>query len=250
MSAETQLFIQYQPGSQDQQQDMSACLAGADALVIDPYGCRPEQALDLPLENTLLFNGDPQRDSGWIGKDRCHWVCAGGLDETLRLRDLWPALNWVPQLTVYKPEVSYRFSGPAIGEGFAFYIPDTAAIKGWRVTDGDISLTEAITLATELGFDTLWLHSQEAEFRGRGLELEMLERVSGGPLDIWISGGVTELQHLSNLVQVGGVAAVVVPAELAQELGVQALRQALTAEIPQQEIPVHVVTREIQSGEV
>ncbi|MEJ2530100.1 MAG: hypothetical protein P8Z39_08620 [Gammaproteobacteria bacterium] len=73
---------------------------------------------------------------------------------------------------------------------------------------------------------------------------------SGGPLAIWISGGVTKLQHLRNLVQVGAADAVIVDAEFAQEVGVQAMRQALTAEIPQQEVPLHVVTKETQTGEV
>lgn len=247
MAEEIRLFVQYGPG---QGEEMEACLAGADAQVFDPCVCTPEQDPQLLEEETLLLNGDPQRDSGWLGNDRCYWVCTGGLDETLRLQHQWPDLNWVPRLTVYKPAVSYRFSGPAIGEGFSFYIPDTAAIKGWRVTDGDVSLTEAITQATKLGFDTLWLHSQEAESRGNGLELEMLEKASGGPLAIWLSGGITKLQHLSNLVRVGGAAAVVVPAEFAQEIGMQALRQALTSEIPHQEIPVQVVSGEMQTGEV
>lgn len=247
MGEEIRLFVQYGPG---QVEEMETCLADADAQVFDPCGCTPEQDAQLLEEEILLLNGDPQRDSRWLGNDRCSWVCTGGLDETLRLQVQWPELNWVPQLTVYRPAVSYRFSGPAIGEGFSFYIPDTSAIKGWRVTDGDVSLTEAITLATKLGFDTLWLHSQEAESRGNGLELEMLEKASGGPLAIWLSGGVTESQHLRNLVRVGGAAAVVVPAEFAQEIGMQALRQALTSKLPLQEIPVQVVASEMQTGGV
>ncbi|MCW8981664.1 MAG: hypothetical protein OQJ83_09780 [Altibacter sp.] len=250
MNEEIRLFVQYKPGAQDQQKEKLACLAGADALVIDPCNCTSEQYLELPVENTLLLNGDPQRDSDWLGSDLCHWICTKGLNETSRLRDQWPQLNWVPQLTVYKPSISYRFSGPAIGEGFSFYIPDTAAIKGWQVTDGDVSLTEAITQATELGFNTLWLHSQEAELQGKGLALEMLEKTHGGPLAIWISGGVTELKHLSNLARVDGAAAVVVNEELARETGMEALQQALVTENRIQEVPVHFIPKEAQTSEV
>lgn len=250
MNESTRLFVQYKPGSPDQQEERLACLAGADGLVIDPCSCTAEEYLQLPAENTLLLNGDPQRDTGWVGSDLCHWICTKGLAETSRLRDQWPELNWVPQLTVYKPSISYRFSGPAIGEGFSFYIPDTAAIKGWQVTDGDVSLTEALTRATELGFDTLWLHSEAAESRGKGLELEMLEKAHGSPLAIWISGGVAEVKHLSNLARVGGVAAVMVNEAFVREEGMDKLQQALIAEIPLQETSVHFIPMETQAGEV
>jgi hypothetical protein len=250
MSEEIRLFVQYQPGSLDQQEEVFTCLTGADALVIDPGSCTPEQSLGSPVEHKLLLNGDPQRDTGWIDSDLCYWICTGGLDETQRLRDQWPELNWVPQLTVYKPSISYRFSGPAIGEGFSFYTPDTAAIKGWQVTDGDVSLTQAITRATELGFDSLWLHSQQAESRGNGLELEMLEKACGGPLAIWISGGVAELKHLGNLARVGGAAAVVVNEVFAREIGMETLRQALNAEILSPQVSVDFIPRETQMGEV
>ncbi len=247
MSEKTSLFVQYKSESWDQQ-DGADCLVGADALIIDPRGCTAKQYMQLPVDNTLLVDGDPQRHSDWLDSD--HWICTGGLVETVRLRDRWPELNWVPQLTVYKPSIGYRFSGPAIGEGFSFYIPDTAAIKGWQVTDGGDSLTEAITRATELGFDALWLHSQEAELRGDGLELEVLERVSGGPLAIWISGGVTELKHLHNLARVGGAVAVVVNEPFAREAGLEPLRQALITENPLQEVPLHCISRETRVGEV
>ncbi|WP_275096871.1 hypothetical protein [Sedimenticola hydrogenitrophicus] len=101
-------------------------------------------------------------------------------------------LHWEPQLTVFKAAASYRFAGPAIGEGFSSYMPDTVAIQGWRVTDADCSLAEAITRASELGFASLWFHSKQAESRGKGLDLEMLDKARGGPLDIWISGSVPE----------------------------------------------------------
>lgn len=250
MSEKTKLFVQYTPGFLDRQEAVVDCLAGADALVIDPCGCTAEQYMALPVENALLLNGDPERDSDWLDSDSCHWVCSKGLAETARLREQWPELNWVPRLTVYKPSVSYRFSGPAIGEGFSFYIPDTAAIKGWRVTDGDSSLTEVVTQAIEHGFDTLWLHSQEAELRGNGLELEMLEKVHGSPLAVWISGGLTELKHLHNLARAGGAAGVMVNESIAREAGIAPLREALMAEIPAHDVPVHFIPRATHAEEV
>ena len=250
MSEETRLFVQYQPGPLDQQKDMLACLTGADALVIDPDRCTPVQVLEAPAGHRILLNGDPQRDTDWIDSDLCYWICTEGLDETKALQERWPELNWVPRLTVYKPSISYRFSGPAIGEGFSFYTPDTSVINGWQVTDGDVSLAEAITRATELGFDSLWLHSQQAESRGNGLELEMLEKACGGPLAIWISGGVAELKHLSSLAQSGGAAAVVVNEVFAMEMGMETLRRALNAEILPQQVPVDFISRDTQMGEV
>lgn len=242
MSEKTSLFVEYKPGSLEQQEADADCLAGADALVIDPRGCKAAQYMQLSVDSALLVDGDPQRDSDWLDRDHCYWIASGGLVETARLQDQWPALNWVPHLTVYKPSLSYRFSGPAIGEGFSFYIPDMAAIKGWQVTDRDLSLIEAITRATELGFNSLWLHSQEAELQAKGLALEMLEKTYGGPLAIWISGGAAELKHLNNLARVGGVEAVVVNEKLVRESGIDALRQALVAENPIQQAPVQLRT--------
>ncbi len=248
MSEETKLFVQYRHENADSEPETPAWLSGADALVMDPCGCAPERFAELPVETALLLGGDPERDAGWLEVSRCYWVCAEGLEETVRRRERWPGLNWVPQLTVYKVATSYRFSGPAIGEGFSFYMPDTAAIQGWRVTDADRSLAEAITRATELGFASLWLHSEQAETRGKGLDLEMLEKARGGPLAIWISGGAVERRHLGNLARAGGAAAVVVADTLAREAGVARLRQALIASVPLQDYPIHIASREAEAG--
>jgi hypothetical protein len=250
MSEETKLFVQYQPESADAQPEQSAWMTGADALVMSPCACTPERFAELPVETALLLGGDPERDAGWLENGHCYWVCTEGLAETARRRDQWPGLNWVPQLTVYKAAISYRFSGPAIGEGFSFYMPDTAAIQGWRVTDADRSLAEAITRATELGFASLWLHSEQAETRGKGLDLEMLDKARGGPLAIWISGGVPERRYLRNLARAGGAAAVVVADTLARDAGVESLRQALIPSVPLQDFPIHIAPREAEAGQV
>lgn len=238
MSEELKLFVQYKPPVAEQQEALHTCLAGADGLVVAPGSCRPEQRRVIPVGDTLLIDGDPEQERDWLEDDSCLWVCTRGLAETARMRDEWPELIWVPQLTVYKPAISYRFSGPAIGEGFSFYIPDSASIKGWQVTDGDVSLVEAVTRAIDLGFDTLWLDSREAEVRGKGLALEMLEKISDCPLAIWISGGAKEVAHLRNLACVDGAAAVVIDQQLAREAGMDLLRQALTAPTAFQEVAV------------
>lgn len=251
MSEETKLFVQYQPEAEDMQQEADAWLAGADGLVINPCGCTPERLGNLVFETALLLAGDPARDVEWREDgERSRWICDQGLEATARLRERWPDLHWVPRLTVFKPETSYRFSGPAVGEGFSFYMPDTAAIQGWRVSDGDVLLSEAVTRAAELGFDSLWLHSEAAESRGKGLDLDVLDRVRGGPLSIWLSGGVSELKYLQNLARAGGASAVVVGEALARESGMERLRQALIPRVPLQQVPIRIGQGDAPAGTV
>ncbi|MCW8907876.1 MAG: hypothetical protein OQL28_11555 [Sedimenticola sp.] len=250
MSEETKLFVQYRREGTDSEPETHAWMAGADALVMNPCACTPEQFADLPVEMALLLGGDPERDAGWLKNGHCYWVCTEGLEATARLRERWPDLHWVPQLAVFKPETSYRFSGPAVGEGFSFYMPDTAAIQGWRVSDGDVLLSEAVTRTAELGFDTLWLHSEAAESRGKGLDLEVLDKVRGGPLSIWLSGGVSELKYLQNLARTGGASAVVVGEDLARESGMERLRQALIPRVPLQQVPIRVGQGDASAGTV
>lgn len=249
MSKRIKLFVQHQQSFTETITEEFEWMAGADALVIDPCHCGVKQFQQMPVKSAVILAGDPERDLNWYEDKSCEWVRDDGLEQVARLRDRWPELNWVPHLTVYRPQISYRFSGQAIGEGFSFYIPDTAAIKGWRVTDGDVLLTEAITMATSLGFSSLWLHSEEAESRAKGLDLEMLHKAHGSALDIWISGGVSDQNHLRNLTKAGGASAVVVSEKLAQETGIDSLLQNLVAEIPVPEaVPVHFEPRPSSAG--
>lgn len=225
-----------------------AWMEGADALVVDPRQCSPRQFESVPVEIPVLFDGDPERDAPWR-ETASHWVCAQGLETAAGLRDLHPALHWIPRLSVSRDRVSYRFSGPAIGEGFSFYMPDTSAIKGWRVNGTDLSLGEALGRATELGFDDLWLHSPDAASRGRGLELDLLDRTRGGRWKIWLSGGAVEARHLSNLAGVGGAATVVVDKILAQQCSLAELRDALLPETARpQAVTLHIPPRESGAG--
>lgn len=242
MNEKINLFVNCQHAAANALPEEFEWMTGADALVFDPCHCDVDTFHQLPVDNAVICSVDPERDSRWQENDLNQWVCDDGLEQAARLRDRWQKLNWVPQLSVYRPQTRYGFSGPAPGEGFSFYMPDTSTIKGWRVTDGDMLLADAIARATALGFSALWLHSAEAETRARGLELEMLDKTRGGSLDIWISGGVSEQNHLHNLTKVGGASAVVVSEKLARETSVENLSHALLPEVPEpEEVPVQFV---------
>lgn len=236
MSEKINLFVKYQHAAVNALAEETEWMSGADALVIDPCHCDFDEFHHLPVDNAVIYSAVPERDLSWHENNLNQWVCDDGLEQTARLRDRWPELKWVPQLTVYRPQTRYGFSGPALGEGFSFYMPDTSTIKGWRVSDEDMLLVEAVSRATALGFSSLWLHSAEAESKARGLELEMLDKTRGESLDIWISGGVSEQNHLHNLSKVGGASAVVVSEKLARENSVENLSHALEPVVPVAEV--------------
>ena len=223
--------------------------AGADALILDPCRCGVEEFQQMPVDKAVVVAGDPEKNLDWLQTDFCRWVGDGGLDNLARIRDRWPEQEWIPRLTVYRPEVSYRFSGQSLGEGFSFYMPDTSAINGCRVVDGDAPLAEEVTRAVTLGFSTLWLHSGDADSKAMGLDIEMLDKVQGGPLDIWISGGVASSEHLRNLAKTDGAAAVVVNERLVRETGIDPLLQALAPEVVIPEaVPVHFEPSPAKTG--
>lgn len=224
MHREIQLLIQHNPVADE---DVS-WMEGADAAVVDQPQCDIQSLSQLPVSGIVLQDAAPAQWMELEAHKRCNWVCTTGLQHTAQLRDEWKELQWIPRLTVYLPSLSYRFSGKAMGEGFSFYIPDTSAIRGWRVTDGEQSLRDAVQMAKTLGFDALWLHSLDAAQAGRGLELELLDRTADSGLKVWMSGGVTQAQHLTNLTRVGGVDSVVVDAALVREAGVEPLCECLT----------------------
>jgi hypothetical protein len=248
MSETIKLYLEHRQRPADPRPEDLAWMEGADALVIDPCRCSHSQFASLPVDTAVLLNGDPARDAPWQ-ESASHWVCDQGLETVARLRDLHPALGWTPRLSVSRAHVSYRFSGPAIGEGFSFYMPDTSSIKGWRVGGSDLTLAETLIRATELGFAELWLHSPDAASRNRGLELDLLDKTSDCACAIWLSGGVAGTGHLQNLARVGGATAVVVDETLAQECSLTALQEALLPETPVPEaIPVTFTSRESEMG--
>ncbi|MEJ2393201.1 MAG: HisA/HisF-related TIM barrel protein [Candidatus Thiodiazotropha sp.] len=238
-----QLYVEQRQTPADDTPASFAWLQGADALVLDPDRCTPRQFESMPVERAILLNGDPERDHPW-GEIPGQWVCDRGIETTARLRDLHPQLHWIPRLSVSRAQVSYRFSGPAVGEGFSFYMPDTTAIKGWQVAG--ISLEAVLDRVTALGFDDLWLHSPKAASRGKGLDLDLLEKTERGDLAVWLSGGVGDAGHLRNLARVGGASAVIVDAAVAQACSLATLSEALVAEPPRPEaVPMTFTPRKV-----
>ncbi|MEJ2590122.1 MAG: hypothetical protein P8178_01770 [Candidatus Thiodiazotropha sp.] len=232
ISQPIRLYVEQPQIPDDETAESCAWMQGADALVLDPAECTPRRFESMPVERAILLNGDPTREASWR-EQSCDWVCGRGLEETARLRDLQPRLHWIPRLNVTRAQVSYRFSGPAVGEGFSFYIPDPAAIKGWQVAG--VSIEDVLDRVTALGFDDLWLHSPMAATRGRGLDLDLLEKTQRGGRTVWLSGGANDAGHLRNLAGVGGASAVIVDATVARACSLASLSEALVVEPPRPE---------------
>ncbi|MEJ2693262.1 MAG: hypothetical protein P8166_09455 [Candidatus Thiodiazotropha sp.] len=248
MSDTIKLYLDHRQTPVDHTAEDFSWMEGADALVIDPCRCSPGQFDGMPVERAVILGGDPLLDAPW--RERAGlWVCDQGLEATAKLRDLHPTLQWIPKLKVSRAEVSYRFSGPAIGEGFSFYMPDTSAIQGWRVSGSDLSFAETLERATALGFEALWLHSPDAASRNKGLDLDLLDKTSTGPWEIWLSGGIAGTGHMRNLARVGGAAAVVVESALAARCSLASLREALLlAAATPQAVPVAFAPRNPELG--
>jgi len=246
ISQPIRLYVEQRPAPDDETTESCAWMQGADALVLDPVECTPRRFESMPVDRAILLSGDPARDEPWRELS-CDWVCGRGVEETARMRDLYPQLHWVPRLNVTHAQVSYRFSGPAVGEGFSFYMPDPAAIKGWQVAG--VSLKVALERATALGFDDLWLHSPVAATRCRGLDLDLLDKTGEGGCAIWISGGADNAGHLRNLTRVGGASAVIVDAAVAQACSIASLAGALVVEPPRPEaVPMTFTPRKPDPG--
>ncbi len=247
MSDKIQLFLEW-PGQGGDGLDETAWMEGVDGLVVDPRQCDPMLLERTGIESAILRNGDPKRDASWLERPTW-WAQDGELEQIARRRDDFPELSWIPHMMFSRAQVSYRFSGQAIGEGFSFYTPDTSAVKGWRIHGTEFYLHEVVTRAKELGFTALWLHSPDAEVRGDGLELDLLDKVRAGPLDIWLSGGAAEERHLSNLAKAGGAAAVVVNEGLARGSSAKSLCDAMALdETVPEAVPIHFERQSTQAG--
>ncbi len=246
ISQPIQLYVEQRQIADNDTPASCSWMQGADALVLDPVECTPRRFESMPVERAILLNGDPSQEESWR-ELHCDWVCDRGLEEAARLRDRYPQLHWVPRLNVIRAQVSYRFSGPAVGEGFSFYMPDPAAIKGWQVAG--MSLEEALERVTALGFGDLWLHSPVAATRCRGLDLDLLEKTQRGDWAVWLSGGVGDAAHLRNLSRVGGASAVIVEADVARTCSLASLSEALVVEPPRPEaVPMTFTPRKPDQG--
>lgn len=210
-------------------------LTGLAGLVVDGTCLKPRQCSHFSIPVAAL-TGSPAILDEWREHQDILRVVDAGLDSCAQLRDDRPEQKWLPRLEVSKQETIFRMTDSP-GEGFSFYTPDTSAIYGYRVSDGEHTLITAMKRARELGFDRIWLHSRDAAGRGDGLELDLVAQVRqyfGNSL--WVSGGATQPQHLENLAREGGASAVVIDASLLDHAGVEeltvALKPAVTKQIP------------------
>jgi len=211
-------------------------LSDVDGFVVGPGVAEPPSQ---DAKHTWILRGVTPLDSPAWTERNARWVCAEGLDQTVRLRDGWPQLTWVPRAEIYCPSVRYDFFAAAPGEGFSVYRPDTSTIQRHRVADDEADLRDWLKRAKSQGFRTVWLHSRDAAGEGRGLDLDLLDRArrSFGGGRIWLSGGATEPRHLANLAVEGGAAAVILPRALAERCGCGSLLAALGWSDPATELP-------------
>jgi hypothetical protein len=211
-------------------------LAALSGLVVDGRCLTPRQCRPLPSSVMALTGGSAVLDE-WREQQDVLRVVDGGLDACAWLRDERPEYQWLPRLVVCRSQAVYRMVDSP-GEGFRFYTPDTSAIRGYQVTDGDRPLAVALKRARELGFQKIWLHAQDAAQRGDGLDLDLLDKARQQFDDgLWISGGATRLRHLENLSRDGGVSVLVIDNGLLAQANAEVLTAAL-APPPPPEIPI------------
>jgi len=202
----------------------------ADGWVIGPRrGARSEAALDTYGNGCLvMMDVDPGEVSQrWLRRDTV-WIAKGDPEVVARHRDRWPELRWVPGAEVYRPVARFDFQQQFHEEGFKTYVPDLSTYRRFRVAGTMLELGEWLRRVGELGFTCVWLHGADAAARGRGLDLDMIERgrrAWGG--ELWVSGGVTSPAHLVKLAEGDAPEVVVVPEDLVWRCGMQSLRRAL-----------------------
>lgn len=208
-----------------------SALAEADGFVVGAGMAEPPG--DDPKHAWILQGATPLDSPAWAERDAT-WVCAEGLERTARLRDGWPGMRWIARAEIYRPSVRFHFVAASPGEGFSTYRPDTSTIQRHKVADDEEDLHAWFARAKSLGFRTVWLHGRDAAERGRGLDLDLLDRArrpfGGGR--IWLSGGATEPRHLANLAAEGGAAGVILPRALAERCGCGNLLAALGRSAP------------------
>jgi hypothetical protein len=200
-----------------------AVVQGADGYVLDPADHRPEAF----AVGEMVLAGAPDQHQDWLSRPNTAWL-APSLGTAIRLRDRHPGLTVLPAVTVTKAAITYSCGDAYPGEGFRCYVPNTAALRGYQVSDGEVGLVDWLHRALSCGFEAVWLASGDAETRGRGFDLEMLERAhTAFPGRIWLSGGARTLGQVERLREEGGTHAAVLPADLLEEIGTEALLAAL-----------------------
>ncbi len=228
----TRLFVE--AGAEDVTPQRPGPIAAADGVVLDREAMlalhnRVEDAAR-SASSWVLRRAEPRELDGWCGRPNVRWVGEGTLEAIARRRDAWPRLQWIPRVEVESAEVRFAFRKTSPGEGFSFYVPDTAAIQGYRVTEsqGGSAIETWLVQVADFGFDTVWLHTPDAAAAGRGLDLDLLHRARRcSPAELWLSGGATGTRHLANLAGEGGAAAVVLPLAVVDACGCAAALAAL-----------------------
>lgn len=228
----TRLFVE--PGAEDVPPERLGLIGEADGVVLDR---ETMLALHNWAEDTarsasswVLRGAEPRELDGWRERPNVLWVGEGTLEAIARQRDAWPRLQWIPRVEVVRPEVRFAFRKTSPGEGFSVYVPDTAAIQGYRVTEsqGGAAIEAWLRQAAVFGFDTVWLHTPNAAAAGRGLDLDLLQRARRcSPAELWLSGGATSTRHLANLAREGSAATVVLPLAVVETCGCSAALAAL-----------------------
>jgi hypothetical protein len=231
-----------------------AALAEADGYVLSSTGL-PE-GLNSSGKDLLFLDAQScgPVDPHMAGPLRTR-ISRQGLADIVRLRDDYPDITWIPQANVTRLETAYHFPTTHYSEGFRTYQPVFPSHSPYRVSDSDTPIGSWLEKATELGFETVWLHRSQSEVAGTGLDLDLrelaLETWTG---NLWLSGGATTLMHIKYLVQEGGLDALIIPLDLACTLGCEKIASALhrganrPARAPKRQIPPVSASNEHRTG--
>ena len=199
-------------------------IPAADGYVVDAGHHRPDLFAE---DHEVAVVGEPARHEDWMVRANTAWL-APSLGDAVRLRNRHPGLTVLPFVAVSKSSVTYSCGDAYPGEGFRCYVPNTMTLRGYQVADRDLNLVDWLHQAISYGFDTVWLASVDAEERGRGFDLEMLDRArTTFPGGIWLPGGARTPEQIERLRDEGGTRAAVLPASLLEDHDTERLLIAL-----------------------
>ncbi|MGE4280127.1 MAG: HisA/HisF-related TIM barrel protein [Magnetospirillum sp.] len=198
---------------------------GGDGVLSDAATSVPE---DVAQSSLTLLRGSPATTPEWAARPGVAWVVEQGLDAAAAMRTMFPGQRLVPHVQASRAALRFGLGERYAGEGFRVYVPDTAALRGYQVDDGDMPLIEWLHKADSLGFDTVWLTGTDIAAEGKGFDLELLDRArrhfTG---NVILSGGGVELRHLESLRSEGGCFGVIVPTALLARHGSDTLCSVL-----------------------
>jgi len=139
----------------------------------------------------------------------------------------------VPRAEVRRAAQRFGFTPGHAVSGFSTYQLDPASVSAYEVGEEDrtVPLGDWLSQAATLGFAEVWLHSPAAEVAGQGFPCAMLakaHRLAPG-MRFWISGGGRQRAHFETAAAGPGLAALVVPADVAAEFAQGELALAISA---------------------